>query len=356
MTPRQAVEEGIAAKGMPGAAWAWGRAGKEPVLEWAGRHTYAPDSPLVGDRTLWDLASLTKVVATTGVAMALHQQGLLDLESHASAYLPRFQHSGVTLRQLLLHRSGLPAYASFQATCRTPEESEAALYRLKLRPADPPATEYSCMGFMVLQRVLESVGGASLDKLAARLVFGPLGMSDSQYNPSLEDRKRCAPTEAIADWRRKIEDERGYVRVNEEFIQGGVHDPAAFMMGGTSGNAGLFSPLKDLALWAAELAAGGDKAFKQDTVLLFTARQDASATRALGFDTKSPEGSSAGSRFGARSFGHTGYTGTCIWVDPDAKAYGVLLANRVHPDDKSTIMAGLRPRFFDAAAEELGLG
>jgi CubicO group peptidase (beta-lactamase class C family) len=345
------LNEAIQAKAFPGAAAAWGddRSAKTLCL---GRTRYDVQAPEVDAETLWDLASVTKVVSTTTTALILHSQGLMDLEAGAAAYAPRFGHPDVTIRDLLLHRSGLPAYASFQASCRTPKECEDALFALSLRPG-PAKTEYSCMGFMTLQKVIESIVGEGLDRAARRLVFEPLGMSKTFYLPALEDRRRCAPTEEIPGWRREIEDERGYERVQETWIQGGVHDPAAFMIGGVSGNAGLFSTLADMIRWSQHLAQGGGSVVDPHILGLWRRRFDDDSTRALGFDTKSPSGSSAGSLFGARSFGHTGYTGTSVWIDPDTARWCVLLTARVHPRDGDSPMTRIRGEFADAVWQEL---
>lgn len=343
------IQKAIDAKKTPGAAWAVGR-GDKFVTGSLGRFTYAEDSEKVTDQTLYDLASLTKVICTTSCALVLNQRGELDLEAHANSYLAKFQHDSVTVRDLLLHRSGLPAYFNFQSKCTSPLESEEAFWQIGLRTAIPPKTEYSCLGFMTMQRIIESIAGKTLDDFAAKEVFAPLGMTSTLYTPGLEDRRKCAPTEAVADWRRKLEDSWGFVRTREDFIQGSVHDPAAFMRGGVSGNAGLFSHVADLALWAREFALGGEKLFDAAKVIEWTKRAGEASTRALGFDTKSPEGSSAGRRFHQTSFGHTGYTGTTVWIDPASKIYAVLLTNRVHPDDKASLV-GVRPQFHDLAWE-----
>ncbi|MCG9894848.1 MAG: serine hydrolase, partial [Fimbriimonadaceae bacterium] len=184
-----------------------------------------------------------------------------------------------------------------------------------------------------------------LDRLADRLVFEPLKMSETGYRPT--DLDRCAPTEVLADWRRELSDERKEARPNspanpDRWIQGSVHDPAAWMMGGVSGNAGLFSTIGDLAIWTQSLIQDGSGWLKPETLPRWRARAAEDSSRALGFDTKDGDTSSAGPLFGANSYGHTGYTGTSIWIDPDAKTAGILLTNRVHPDDKATLAQARR--------------
>lgn len=344
----QAIENGA----FPGAAVAYGL-GSEARFGYYGSHTYDEASQEVGEETLWDLASVTKVASTTTAALCLYQESRLDLDAHVTSFVPRFRHDRVRVRDLLTHRSGLPAYCSFQTRTKTVEGSEQELFGLDLRPAVPPKTEYSCMGFMILQRVVEAVTGKGLDEAVKELAHAPLGMDSTSYKPSLADRKRCAPTETRDDWRKEIEDQRGYERVNSTYIQGGVHDPAAFMVGGVSGNAGLFSTARDMALWAQELAVGGSELFDPAALRLWRTRQAKSSSRALGFDTKSPRGSSAGTLFGPQSFGHTGYTGTCLWVDPATKMWAVLLANRVHPTSANLKISKVRPAFHDAVWREL---
>jgi CubicO group peptidase (beta-lactamase class C family) len=348
----QILAKAIADKAFPGAAAAWGD-DKTTHVAFQGRTRYDAGAPAVDGSVLWDMASVTKVASTTSTALVMHHAGELDLDASAQAYASRFAHAGPTVRDLLLHRSGLPAYANFQSTCRSPEESEDALYALAARQEAPAATVYSCMGFMMLQRVIESITGESLAEAAQRRVFGPLGMTDTLYVPGPEHRTRCAPTEEIPVWRREIEDERGFVRVQDEFIQGGVHDPAAFMVGGVSGNAGLFSTIGDMAKWAQHMAQGGGSVIDPHTLGIWRRRQSDESTRALGFDTKSPKGSSAGELFGRRSFGHTGYTGTSVWMDPDTARWGVLLTSRVHPKDGNTAISQVRPQFYDAVIRHL---
>lgn len=344
MTPRSILQSAIDAKVFPGYAYAGG--GFQSWHKGAGGFMDYGNGQTVSSHTLWDLASLTKIFSTTSVAMVLHQEKALPLDLHVSSLLPRFRHEDVTVRQLLLHRSGLPAYANFQSTCSTPAESEEALYGLGAR--ENPEPVYSCMGFMVLQRVLEKLGGKPLDLLAQDLVFRPLGLRTACYTPSKELQIKCAPTERLPDWRRKLEDQRGFTRVQEQWIQGSVHDPAAFMMGGVSGNAGLFASLDDCHILV-EALGGFREFFDPDVLSVWTKRQSPDSTRALGFDTKSPGNSSAGTHFGPLSYGHTGYTGTSFWIDPEAKRFALLLTNRVHPDDKADILK-VRQDFADWAA------
>lgn len=329
MSVADLLAEGVESGVFPGACAVWG--GPDSVeFACAGRHTYEPDSSTVEEDTLWDLASLTKVVATTSVAMILWQEGKLDLDRSVSEYEPRFLHPHITVRDLLTHRSGLPAYKRFDAFCSTPEEAEKALFATEISPAIPPKTIYSCLGFMVLRRVLETAGEAPFAELTQELVFKPLGMNDTGFNPA--DAERCALTEGQ---------------------HGVVHDPNARFLGGVSGNAGVFSTIGEMALWCQELVRGGDKIFKPETVTAWTRRQSPSSTRTLGFDTKSPTGSSAGRHFHLKSYGHLGFTGTSVWIDPVRKIFSCLLTNRVYPAADNTRIVMFRPRFNERIFEKL---
>jgi CubicO group peptidase (beta-lactamase class C family) len=172
-------------------------------------------------------------------------------------------------------------------------------------------------------------------------------MGSTTYRPEI---KRSAPTESVEPWRAELRRLRGQSRLEGQiFIQGEVHDPTATVIGGVAGHAGLFSTLDDLVKYMTFLQKGG--IVKLGTIREFTRRQDPKSTRALGWDTKSPEGSSAGTKFGPRSFGHTGYTGTSVWCDPDRGLFAILLTNRVHPTSENTKIIPFRGRFHDAVWE-----
>ena len=365
------LEEGIAAGVAPGMACAIGDEERAWFVE-SGRHTYSKDAKKVDDRTVWDVASVTKVAATTSVAMALYQQHVLDLDSHVQSIVAEFIGEGkeeVTVRNLLLHDSGLPAYRDLKKFTDA-KKAKGEVLKSALEQAPCEKTTYSCLGFITLMEVMQRLTGTGMDELLKRHVTGPLAMSDTLYSPSFEDRTRCAPTEKYEDWRKAVEDERGFKRVNGTYIQGAVHDPIAFLVGGVSGNAGLFSTARDLAklarawltsssregrgpIGSSRGASPAPAPFAPEVVTLFATKQEEKSTRALGFDTKSPEGSSAGTKFSMKSFGHTGYTGTTIWVDPESRIFAVLLTNRVHPTAANTKITYFRPKFHDAVFDLL---
>jgi CubicO group peptidase (beta-lactamase class C family) len=330
-----ALDSAIAAGAAPGAVLAVSSRGDHFVYG-TGR-LGLDDATRPDARTIYDLASLTKVIGFTTAMMLAVDEGRIDLDAPASRYVPAFAGGGrdsITVRQLLVHAGGLPP---FRLLYRETETREAALALTDTTAlASPPGTEevYSDLGIIVLTQALEAVYGEPLDALLARRVFAPLAMHDTRYRPPAEWLPRIAPTERDP-WRGRI-------------VRGEVHDENTARLGGVSGHAGLFSSGRDLlvlgewllARWAGRRpadrsGAGGDPApflVSERTVRAFTRRQNLvpGSTRALGWDTPSERGS-AGSLTSRRSIGHTGFTGTSIWIDPDRELVIVLLSNRVHP-------------------------
>lgn len=340
------LEEAVRDRICPGAAWAVVFGGsREPVSGCMGRFTYEESSPLVDESTRWDLASLTKVIATTTVAMLLHEEGALDLDEPVRRVLPEFEGAGkdgVTFRDLLLHRSGLPPHRNFwEAAGQLTDEPESdaailearweAVLREPLEAPNRARTAYSCVGFLVLQRALLALTAERYEDAWTWPFFRriqPLGL-ELQFNPS--DRTRCAPTEGG--------------------LQGVVHDENCRSLGGMTGNAGLFGTIGDVAGFVRALMQG--VIVRHATLEAWSRRADDSSSRALGWDTKSPVGSSAGDRFGPRSFGHTGFTGTSVWIDPDVDRAAILLTNRVYPSRSQSTLELLRPRFCNMVATDL---
>jgi CubicO group peptidase (beta-lactamase class C family) len=211
---------------------------------------------------------------------------------------------------------------------------------------------------ITLAKLIETISNRPFEQVVHDRVFAPLGMAHTGYNPGFYA-DNAVPTEPVEPWREALRRRRfGDKRLNElksahpapdgkDWIKGEVHDPTATVLGGIAGHAGLFSTLEDLVKFAKVLVNGGEPLFGHDTFALFTTRQEEKSTRALGWDTKSPEGSSAGTKFGPKSFGHTGFTGTCLWVDPERKFFAILLGNRVHPTANNLKISQLRPKFHD---------
>lgn len=336
----------------PGAVVAVGRHGRLALLAAVGR--YGVDDPRpVTTGTIYDLASLTKVVGLTTAVLLLVDEGRLRLDDTVQRHVPAFRgphKDGVTIRHLLTHSSGMPAWR--------PLYTEATTRAAAMRLADttdlvtPPGATmvYSDLGAIVLTQLVERVTGERLDRYLADRVFGPLAMERTRFRPPDAWRDSIAPTERSQDG---------------TTIRGTVHDENAWKLGGVSGHAGLFSTAGDLARFATWLLAAragaldartGAPAPAAELVREFTRRQGLppGSTRALGWDTPSDSGySSAGSRLSRRSFGHTGFTGTSIWMDPERDLFVILLTNRVHPTRENTRIGRVRPRVADLVAAAL---
>jgi CubicO group peptidase (beta-lactamase class C family) len=335
----------------PGGVLAVGDRGAVAHLHPFGRLTYEPDAPPVTASTLYDLASLTKVVATTTMAMILVDAGRLDLDQPVREILPGFQGPGkdaVTVRHLLTHSSGLPAIVPLYKEVPLQKKTRAAfierMQALDLEYSAGSRSVYSDPGIILLGEILERAAGQPLEAFVRERVFEPLGMRETMFRPPAELRSRIAPTE-FDPWRGRL-------------IQGEVHDENAFAMGGVAPHAGLFSTAGDLARFAQMLLNGGitngRRIVSREAVELFTRRAGIPGSdRALGWDTKSAEGSSAGTLLSSRSFGHTGFTGTSIWIDPERQLFIILLTNRVHPTRENNLIREARPAVADAVVRAL---
>ncbi len=341
------MRAGIAEGAFPGAAVAVGRDGVITHLRGYGRYTYT-GGPAVTPRSAFDLASLTKVVATTSALMKLYDEGRLELDAPVARYLPAFGHNGkerVTIRQLLTHTGGLTPFRAFYRTgAPTREQVIEAIMDEKLEYAPGSKSQYSDFGPIALALVVERITGEEFGAYVRRTIFEPLGMYDTGFRRTGVPDPEAVPTEEDTYFRRRL-------------LQGEVHDETAWLLGGTAGHAGLFSTAEDLATFAFVMASegrrGGRAFFRPETVRLFTRPADPQQhTRALGWDTRAPTGySSAGRRFGPRSFGHTGFTGTSLWIDPDQGLYVILLTNRVYPTRENNKLTPIRPKLADVAAE-----
>ena len=352
------LEQAVRDRVFPGCAFAvlaGGDAGSlEDAAQAVGRFTYEPDSRLVEPGTVFDLASLTKVLATTVAVMRLYERRLLALDVPVTDWLPEFaaaehsdiRRSRVTLRMLLDHSSGLPGYVRlFESTNDRLAMIDACL-RQPLTADPGTRSEYSDIGFIILGYLVEKIAGEQLDSFCQREIFAPLGMSTSGFCPNKELRALIPPTEDDRSFRHRI-------------IQGEVHDENACVMGGVAGHAGLFSNALDPLRMAACLLTGGAttsgiQLFSAQTIAQFAepARQPPGTSRALGWDTPSTP-SSSGSLFSARSIGHLGFTGTSLWIDMDAGIAVTLLTNRTWPDRSNQAIRALRPRFHDSIRREL---
>ncbi|MGB2886202.1 MAG: glycoside hydrolase family 3 N-terminal domain-containing protein [Candidatus Acidiferrales bacterium] len=350
------LDRAVADKAFPGGVLAVGLK-DELLVHPFGRFTYDPKSAVVATNTVYDLASLTKPVVTTTTVMLLVEEKRLDLDAPISRYIPEWPlaaksdpnpdwRARVTVRQMLLHTSGLPAHRDFYKDAKG---SRTVLARVVAEPlVSEPGTkvEYSDLGFILLGEIVERITGESLDKIAQEWIFQPLAMKDSTFVPPKSLRAEIAPTEDDTAFRKRL-------------LQGEVDDANAFAMGGVAGHAGLFSTADNLAAFAQMMLNGGiyahHRLLNRSTIQDFTARQNVGgAARALGWDVPT-EPSSTGRYFSARSYGHNGYTGTSLWIDPERDLFVILLANRVYPTAENDKIRQLRPAFHDAILEALGL-
>ena len=341
-TIERVVQRGLDAGGYPGASVVVGRKGYSVMqrgfgsLDWSGRAAVSVDE------SIYDLASLTKVIGTTTAIMVLFDQGKIDLDAPVNRYVPDFTgglRDQVTVRHLLTHRAGLPAGRELWRIADTPAKARAAVLSSPIQCIPGNCYEYSDLGADILGFVAEAVSGEPLDHFLEHAVFAKLGMKDTHYRLNLDDVARTAPTE--------IAPPRGYP------LRGEVHDENAWALGGVAGHAGLFSTASDLSVFAQMLLQGGSyngvRVIADSTVSLFTRR--AAGHRALGWDT-CDGGAGCGQYLSERAFGHTGFTGTSLWIDPDRQMFVILLTNRVHAARArrpSKVIADVRNDLADAA-------
>jgi serine-type D-Ala-D-Ala carboxypeptidase len=344
---------------------------EEPALSLSksGGFDVAPD-------TLFDLASLTKVVATTPMAMLLYERGLLDLDAPISAIVPEFitaaakdpRRNQVTIRMLLAHSSGLPAYEKLFLKARTRNELLQAVFSMPLLAGPATHAAYSDIGFILLGVALERLADESLDRFCQREVFAPLSMTNTTFNPPTEIRGKIPPTAdesscgAGAPAREMPAPEKQSggspepprSTFRQRIIQGEVQDENASILAGVAPHAGLFSTAHNLAKFAHTMLNPGRPLLRPETVTLFTRRESVppGTSRALGWDTPSSP-SQSGKYFSAISFGHLGYTGTSLWIDPVRQLSITLLTNRTWPDCSNHAIKQIRPKFHDAVIAAL---
>ncbi len=359
--PRFPVAHGVLIEAVqdyafPGAAYGVWMRGGVLAMEAAGRFTYEPFAHPVLPETVFDMASVSKVMATTAMAMLLWQRGQLDLDEPVCNCLPEFikkeasdsRKRAVTPRMLLAHTSGLPAYARLFERCATAQSLLDACLHMSLECDPGTLAVYSDIGFIVLGHLLETLAGERLDTFCQREIFVPLEMFATSYCPPQVIRPSIPPTALDDAFRHRL-------------LQGEVHDANCWVLGGVGGHAGVFSNVADTLRFADCILRGGKPIFHAETVSLFTTRQTepAHTTRALGWDTPSAQ-SSAGQYFSAHSAGHLGYTGTSLWIDLDKDLAIVLLTNRTFPGNGaegiSQKIQQVRPLFHNALMREMGFG
>ena len=352
----QVLAHAIGARAFPGCAFGAYAQGKVVLQGALGGSTYDTDAFPIAPETVYDIASISKVVATTTAAMILAERGALEIDTPLGDLLPGFvvgRSSGerarhITIRHLLAHNSGLPGYVELFRNARTQEDLVRACLQLPIEAEPGTRAEYSDPGFILLGKALEALMRESLATWVRREIFTPLQLRSTDYVPAPARRDLIPPTEEDQGFRHRR-------------IQGEVQDENAWVLKGVAGHAGVFSNVPDLLRFAGSVltAARNDerssdpKLFSSQTLERFAERQGpAGSSRALGWDTPS-ENSSAGAHFSSRSIGHLGYSGCSLWIDLDAEIAIVLLTNRTWPDRKSQLIREVRPAFHDAVREAL---
>ncbi len=343
------VETAIEDSAFPGATLL---VAKDGVIVWNkayGTYDYSENSQLVDVNSMYDLASVTKVIATTSAVMRLYDEGKLKLDDPVIKYIPQFGQNGkehITLYNLLVHDSGLPAWIRFYDFCNDPQCVLDSVYAAKLVYKTGDSSVYSDLGLITMGKVIEKISGTTLDRYVDSVFFKPLGMTSTMYNPPADLIPRIAPTEVDNYWKK-----------TDVAVRGRVHDENAATLGGVSGHAGLFSTTSDLAiLLQMELNGGtygGVRYIKEATLKKFIARQSSLSTRGIGWDTKSPHHSWAGKLMSDSTFLHTGFTGTSVAVDPTRNLIVVFLTNRVNPTRDNTKIFRVRPMLHDAIVRAL---
>jgi len=356
------VNGGISKKYFPGAQLLIGTPEKILMNENFGKFTYDSDAKDVNASSIFDLASVTKVIATTTAIMQLYDNGRLNINDNAWLYIPELANNGkenIRISNLLLHNSGLKAWIPFYKTCTTKEQVLETIYNIKLDYPVGSKFVYSDLNAVLLGIIVERISGMSLDEYCTKNIFQPLGMENTFYLPKDKDKQRALPTENDSYWRNRL-------------LQGEVHDETAALLGGVSGNAGLFSNAEDLYQFLRVMLEKGkyynpytrglteEKFANADVIGLFTKKWETAAynnSRALGWDTKPEAGSSyrapCGEKFSGNSFGHTGYTGTSVWCDSDRNLIVIFLTNRVYPSRENNGIREIRPDVHNFAIDLL---
>ena len=348
------VERAVKDKATPGATLAVGFRGRVAIHAF-GKLSYDAKSPAVKPTTMYDIASLTKVAATTTLVAKVAEGDFavpLDLDAKIERYLPEWA-SGpqpewrhrVTVRHLLTHTSGLPPFKEYWRTSKSKQDTLTKIFAEPLEYEPGTKEVYSDLGIILMAEIIERLTGRKLDDLANTFIFSPLGMKDSMYKPPKKLWPAIAPTEVDNNYRHRL-------------IQGEVHDENAFAIGGVSGHAGVFSTAPDLAAFSQMLLNGGvyvhQRILRRATVAEFTTPQQlSSGARTLGWAVPTPGGLS-GHYFSAHGFGHTGFTGTSIWIDPDRQLFVVFLTNRVNPTRENQKIQQVRRDLHDAVMQALG--
>ncbi len=351
------LQDALSRKDFPGAVILIGRRGKVVFRKAYGQSQWVPERKPMEEQMIFDLASITKPVVTATAFMILVEEGKVSLEEKIKDFVPEFipyvnpwgtPGEDARIWHLLTHTSGLPPYVDPGGHAGVEQQfgqrlatEQLVAHIARLPKTDPPgaALHYSCLGYITLAHIIKKVSGQDVAQFSQERIFKPLKMKHAFFCPVEKMRTLCVPTEVLGG----------------KPLVGVVHDPLARLQGGISGNAGLFSTADDLAVFAEMMLHNGE--YKGTRILspLTVARmttvwpKSAFAGRGLGWDMDSPQSTNGGDLFGPNSYGHTGYTGTSIWIDPDTDTFLIFLTNRVHPDDKGVI-AALRSRVANVVA------
>ncbi len=360
------IEGGIQSQAYPSAVLVIGNSKGIIYQNAYSRLTYSEESPLTTMRTIYDVASVTKVIATTAAIMKLYDEGKIDLNAPVYQYIPEFNNNGksdITVFNLLIHNSGLTAWTPFyqDPNMDSPQKVKDAIYNCAKEYETGSRTLYSDYNAFLLGEIIERISGMKLDKFCKENIFNKLSMTDTDYLVPMTEDYRIAPTENDTYWRNQL-------------LVGYVHDELAAILEGVSGNAGLFSTAPDLFRFMQMMLNYGsytderrmsplplqDTMFKSSTVELFTTKVTGlgyNNTRALGWETK-PEPTkyppACGNKFSGNSFGHTGYTGTSVWCDREKDLIVIFLTNRVYPNRTSEEVRNIRPKLHDEICRILG--
>lgn len=325
----EVVQEGIRREKMPGAVVLVGYRGGIVYHKAFGHRQLLPQKKPMQTDTVFDMASLTKPIATATCIMLLIEDGKIKLTEKVAAYIPEFAANGkqdITVRQLLIHSGGLIPDNSIKDYVNGPEEAFRKIHELKTYVTPGTKFVYTDVGFIVLAEIIERITGKSVHEFSQERIFRPLAMNETGYLPANNLHARCAVTEQRAG----------------KWMQGEVHDPRSYALGGIAGHAGLFSTATDLATYCQMMinkGIMGDARIMQPgtTALMTTPIEVSSGIRTLGWDVRSPYSSNRGDLFSKSAFGHGGFTGTAMWIDPDQQLFVVFLSNRVHPNGKGSV-------------------
>ena len=352
----KALERAVSDSAFPGGVVLAGKNGEIFLHKAFGYHTYSNKTPVMRGN-IYDLASITKVIATTSAVMKLVEANKLSLNDKVITYLPTFKgkqkeyfdhKSRVTIRHLMTHTSGLPPFKKYFLMDNNIQTRLDSIMNTEPEIGLNEKTVYSDVGLIVLGKIIESVSLQSLDAFVDSVIFNPLGMKSTFYNPPNDKIKRVVPTE--------------FNDLYGDLIRGYVHDENAKSIGGVAGHAGLFSTASDLAIFSQMMLNGGiygwKRFFKSETVNDFTKKANVveGSSRALGWDT--PSGKASGGRYlSESSFGHTGFTGTSLWIDPNNQLFVILLTNAVHPNRsyKDPNYYDWRQKIHSSIYESLGI-